>query len=519
VSEEFAANLRHLQYNIGYYARERILRAVFAYGEVAAFARTLNANGIRPDVVDPPALAAAAPPAPVPSQSAEQCADRDGVRFSLDLRIEACTALINSGRLQEKDLIRAYEGRGLAYAKKNDKRALIDATEVILRDQRSARAYLNRAAAFLNEDDWTAADRAIADTTEVIKLDPKNAMAYAYRAGAYSNKYEPDRAIADANIAIGLDPKIAISYFNRGRAHADYRKKDYDRAIADFSEAIRLDPDYADAYFQRAVSYSSRAVSYSLKKDYDGAIADYSQVIGLDPNNLRAFVNRGYAYAAKGELDRALADCDEVIAREPAYINAYVAKANIFTRKGDYERAIASYSEAIRIDSSSTWSYHSRGRLYFFTGSMPKALTDLNLAVQMKSFYPANILWLDIAERRNNIPSHLAQNAKRVVGTDWPVPAIRLFLGEITPAAMIAAADKSNKWRVCEANLLAGEWALLRGAKDEARQLFRRIVSDCDDTNTLDWANANAELRALGAAHEKFGTFSLLRDYAPAIRV
>jgi tetratricopeptide (TPR) repeat protein len=320
-------------------------------------------------------------------------------------------------------------------------------------------------------------------------------MAYAYRAGVYSSRFEPDRAIADANIAIGLDPKIAIAYFNRGRAYANYKKKDYDRAIADFSEAIRLDPGYADAYFERAGSYIS-------KKDHDGAIADFSQVIRLAPNNVRAYVARGHAYAAKGEFDRALKDCDEAIARESAYVPAHRAKAIFLTRKGDYERAIVSYSEAIRIDSSSSGDYLARGRLYFLTGSMPKALTDLNLAVQIYSGSPANILWLDIAERRNNIPSHLAQNAKQFdKKVWWPVPAVRLFLGEITPAAMIAAADKSNKWQVCEANVLAGEWALGRGAKDEARQLFQTVVSDCADKNSLDWANANAELKALGAAH------------------
>jgi hypothetical protein len=43
----YVANLRHLQDNISYYARERIVGTAMAYGEVAAFARSMKANGIK----------------------------------------------------------------------------------------------------------------------------------------------------------------------------------------------------------------------------------------------------------------------------------------------------------------------------------------------------------------------------------------------------------------------------------------------------------------------------------------
>jgi hypothetical protein len=41
------ANVKHLQSNLDYYGRERIVRSAFAYGEIAAFARTLKQNGVR----------------------------------------------------------------------------------------------------------------------------------------------------------------------------------------------------------------------------------------------------------------------------------------------------------------------------------------------------------------------------------------------------------------------------------------------------------------------------------------
>lgn len=49
VPEAYAANLKNMQENIGYYARERIVRRAVAYGEAAAFARALRDNKVQTD--------------------------------------------------------------------------------------------------------------------------------------------------------------------------------------------------------------------------------------------------------------------------------------------------------------------------------------------------------------------------------------------------------------------------------------------------------------------------------------
>ena len=63
--------------------------------------------------------------------------------------------------------------------------------------------------------------------------------------------------------------------------------------------------------------------------------------------------------------------------------------------------------------------------------------------------------------------------------TPWPAPIIRMFLGRMPPAAVLAAADdpdaKKKKNQVCEANFYSGELALRQGAKDEAARLFRLV--------------------------------------------
>ena len=85
--------------------------------------------------------------------------------------------------------------------------------------------------------------------------------------------------------------------------------------------------------------------------------------------------------------------------------------------------------------------------------------------------------------------------------TAWPAPVVKLFLNQMTPAAVLAAADDPDPVKkagqICEANFYGGEFALTKGSKDEAISLFRLAASDCAHGD-LEWDGANAELKRLG---------------------
>jgi len=104
-------------------------------------------------------------------------------------------------------------------------------------------------------------------------------------------------------------------------------------------------------------------------------------------------------------------------------------------------------------------------------------------------------------ERRSNLPRRLPGVAWRLDMQVWPAPVVRLYLGETTPAAVLAAADdpdpKKKREQACEANFYSGELAQLQDAKAEATRLFRLAASDCPRT-FVEWSAANAELKALG---------------------
>jgi tetratricopeptide (TPR) repeat protein len=373
-------------------------------------------------------------------------------------------------------------------------RRIADCTRILQDRGETARnrvgAYINRAIAYKAKGDL---DRAIADYSEAIRLDPKYAVAYYNRAIAYKAKGDLDRAIADYNEAIRLEPKDARAYDYRGYAYQ--AKGDLDRAIADYNEAIRLEP-------KDALAYNNRGNAYQAKSNLDRAIADYDEAIRLDPKDGLAYYNRGIVHKAKGDLDRAIADYNEAIRLNPKDVLAYDQRGHAYQANGDTDRAVADYGQAISLNPKDAWAYKNRGVAYLYGGAPDKARADLRQAAGLAPKDAYSALWLDIAERRDDLPSPLAQAAKQLEMTAWPAPVVRLFLGETTLAETIAAADDKDatkkRRQVCDANLYGAEFLLLQGRKQEALDLYRLAASDCPN-DLIEWSAANAALQVLGA--------------------
>jgi len=126
--------------------------------------------------------------------------------------IEACTTLIDAGKLNRRNLISAYKNRATANTEE--------------------RFY----------------DAAIADYTRAIDIDPRHPLvadSYTRRGTVYEKMRNYDRAIADFNKVIELTPKSSGAYGHCADAYA--KKDDLDQAIAYYTRAIEVDPDAMSA--------------------------------------------------------------------------------------------------------------------------------------------------------------------------------------------------------------------------------------------------------------------------------
>jgi lipoprotein NlpI len=166
----------------------------------------------------------------------------------------------------------------------------------------------------------------------------------------------------------------------------------------------------------------------------------------------------------------------------------------------DLDRAIARYGEKLMLDPKDDNAYFRRGIANLYAGSFAGALTDINKARELDPQYPYYELWLHIVDRRGNLPSSLAQAAPRFDMTKWPAPIIRLFLGQTTsPAVLAAAADTdtdTQRGQLCEANFYIGQLHLEQHATKEAARLFRLAAMDCP-RGFVEGPAASAELTAL----------------------
>jgi lipoprotein NlpI len=323
------------------------------------------------------------------------------------------------------------------------------------------------------------ADEGIAACERVINDSKATARdrsaAFSSRCGWWWTKQDLDRALSDCNEAVRTDSSNVAGYLNRGNAYLS--KSDFEHALTDFNSAIRLDP-------KNAWAYAARGNLYRNKGDLDHAIADLSESIKVDPSYAQAFFSRGDAYKSIGDIPRAMADMNEAIKLDPNHAPAYFTRGHLSYMLGDNPAALEDFSRSIALSPEQSTVYFNRGVSYYIIGGRnADAAADFKKAAELnpKDAYAA--IWRDLAERRNNAPSHLPEAVKKLDMTVWPAPVIRHFLGELNAEQTFGAAfDTDAKIKLsqtCEANFYSGEFALLKKDKKEAQRLLKLAANDC----------------------------------------
>jgi len=173
-----------------------------------------------------------------------------GESATLDQQIQACSALIASGKEKPEGLSLAYYFRGLAYWNNGESTlAIRDYDQAIRLKPDFAFAFNNRcfARAVVNQ-----LQLALADCNESIRLNPKNGNAYDSRGLTYLKLGQADAAISDYNASLALRPNNAHSLFGRGAARI--RKGDAAGGNADIAKAKTIDSAIVSKYALYGIS-------------------------------------------------------------------------------------------------------------------------------------------------------------------------------------------------------------------------------------------------------------------------
>ena len=189
---------------------------------------------------------------------------------SVDLTINGCTALIQSGRYTRDDLVRAFLARGIAYHERGD------------------------------------TVRAFQDFNEAIRLAPTFNQGFYERGRTYRLLGDTVRAIQDLDKAVQLDPTWSFGYGERGKAYRD--SGDLARAIQDFDEALRLNPGDNFARYNRAILYRDNGDTPSAIQDFDEIINRQDELLRRHGNQAVFLYLRGLAKQGRGDAAGGAAD-------------------------------------------------------------------------------------------------------------------------------------------------------------------------------------------------------------------
>jgi len=287
--------------------------------------------------------------------------------------------------------------------------------------------------------------------------------------------------------------KLGALLVRRGMAYG--ASNQLEAAIADFTAALKIKPDATDALYNRAAVY--------VRLDrLDLALADYDSVLKLAPNDADTFYQRAWVYARRGQDTAAIADLGAVLRQQPDDADALLDRGGLYIRSGQFAFAADDFSQIIKNNPKAAAAYYNRGRAAFAKGDFAAAASDFAAAYDARDGNPYAALraYLALARLKSKTgdPKALLQKSLAKYGDgQWPAPIVSLYLGGLTPQALLqetAASTAQDAPRLrCEANYYLGEWALLKDDKKAAQDYFRAAV-ETGARNAIEFIDASLRL-------------------------
>ena len=214
------------------------------------------------------------------------------------------------------------------------------------------------------------------------------------------------------------------------------------------------------------------------------------------------FYNRGSAYYSAGNYEKAVADYDQAIRLDPSFSLGFYARGAANNARSNYSQAIRDYDEAIRLDPVFAFAYEGRGYARFLLGQFSAAEADFAKTLELTPGYQDAALWSFLARSRagQEALSQLERNAAQLKLTEWQGDVINLFLGKVTPEAVLSAnagaGRKADAERLGKTYFYVAEHALTLGSMDQARRLFQQAI-EAGNATSIEYAAARTELKAI----------------------
>ena len=234
---------------------------------------------------------------------------------------DACTRVMNSGRLPREQFYIGHYNRGWSYFNTNafDK-ALADFDKSISYKPDYADTYYSRAVV---QHERGARDQSLADLDTYLEKKGGVAEAHINRARLFRARNELDRAFSELQTAGQLDVTDHKVVILRALVLSDMGEQGPARREAD--QAVEAKPDEAGGYYARAL------IAYR-EKQFDGAQIDVDKALSLKNASVPAHTLKGQLLEQRGDTVAALASFRRALDIVPKSLDARAAQEEARTR-------------------------------------------------------------------------------------------------------------------------------------------------------------------------------------------
>jgi Tfp pilus assembly protein PilF len=217
---------------------------------------------------------------------------------------EACTRVMNSGRLPREQVYIGHYNRGWSYF--------------------NANAY----------------DKALADFDKSISHNPGYADTYYSRAVVQHERGARDQSLADLDTYLEKKGEIAEAHLNRARVFR--ARNELDRAFSELQTAGQLDVTDHKVVILRALVLSDMGEQGPARREAETAIE-------ANPDEAGGYYARALVAYREKQFDAATADVDKALSFKDANPIAHTLKGQILEQRGDTSAALASFRRALDI--------------------------------------------------------------------------------------------------------------------------------------------------------------------------
>jgi tetratricopeptide (TPR) repeat protein len=165
-----------------------------------------------------------------------------------------------------------------------------------------------------------------------------------------------------------MEPVRARESFDTGKSLMGVAR--YNQAIRSFDRAIALNPAFADAYLMRGKAYRADG-------NVEYAIQDFGKVIELRPADPGALLERCSAQLQQKNYGAAISDATKALHLEPKLGLAYSLLGSAVRGAGDLPGAIQDFDWAIALQPNPD-NFLERGITYQLLGDHQSAIADFN---------------------------------------------------------------------------------------------------------------------------------------------